>query len=57
MGCGIQRTQMHVLSIIQMQTGLVVWMIERVLQEDASTLVTIFLLDEQETKFCVSLYS
>ena len=38
MGCGIQRTQMHVLLVIQMQTGLVVWMIERVLQGDASTL-------------------
>ena len=44
MGCGIQRTQMHALLVIQMQTGLVMWMIERVLQEDASTLVTILSL-------------
>ena len=40
MGYGIQRAQMHALSVIQMQTGLVVWMIGKVLQEDASTLVT-----------------
>ena len=40
MGYGIQRAQMHALSVIQMQTGLVVWMIERVLQEDTPTLVT-----------------
>ena len=41
MGCGTQRTQMHALPVIQMQIGLVVWMIERVLQEDAFTLETI----------------
>ena len=44
MGCGIQRTRMHALPIIRMQTGLVEWMIERVLQEDASTLVIILSL-------------
>ena len=41
MVCGIQKTQMLALSGIQMQTGLVVWTIERVLQEAASTLITI----------------
>ena len=35
---------MLALSVIQMQIGLVVWMIERVLQEAASTLVTILSL-------------
>ena len=30
MGCGIQRTQMLALPIIQMQIGLEVWMIEKV---------------------------
>ena len=38
---GIQKTQMLALPGIQMQIGLVVWTIERVLQEAASTLVTI----------------
>ena len=38
---GIQKTQMPSLPGIKMQTGLVVWMIERVLQEAASTLITI----------------
>ena len=41
MGCGIQRTQMHALPVILMQARMVVLMIERVLQEDASTWVTI----------------
>ena len=41
MVCGIRKTQMLALSGIQMQTGLVVWTIEIVLQEAASTLVTI----------------
>ena len=41
MVCGIQKTQMLALLGIQMQTGLVVWTIERVLQEVASSLVTI----------------
>ena len=41
MVCGIQKTQMLALPGIQMQTGLAVWTIERVLQEAASTLVTI----------------
>ena len=41
MVCGIQKTQMLALPGIQMQTRLAVWMIERVLQETASTLVTI----------------
>ena len=31
MGCGIQRTLMLALSVIQMQTRLEAWMIERVL--------------------------
>ena len=44
MGCGIQRTLMLALSIIQMQIGLEVWMIKRVLQVAASTLVTILSL-------------
>ena len=38
---GIQKTQMLALLGIQMQTGLVVWTIEKVLQEAASTLVAI----------------
>ena len=38
---GIQKTQMLALSGIQRQTGLAVWMMERVLQKTASTLVTI----------------
>ena len=41
MVCGIQKTQMLALPGIQMQTGLVVWTIERVFQEIASTLITI----------------
>ena len=41
MGCGIQRTQMLTLPVIQMHTELEVWMIERVLQVSASTLVII----------------
>ena len=41
MVCGIQKTQMLALPSIQMQIGLVVWTIERILQEVASTLVTI----------------
>ena len=41
MVCGIQKTQILALPGIQMQTGLVMWMIERVLQEAGSTLVTI----------------
>ena len=41
MVCGIQKTQMLALPGIQMQTGLVVWTIKKVLQEAASTLVTI----------------
>ena len=41
MVCGIQKTQMLALPGIQMQTGLVVWTIEKVLQDAASTLVTI----------------
>ena len=44
MGFRIQRTQMLALPVIQMQTGLEVWMIERVLQVAASTLVTILSL-------------
>ena len=44
MGCGIQRTHMLALSVIQMQTRLEVWMIERVPQVAASTLVTILSL-------------
>ena len=44
MGCGIQRSQMLALLVIQMQTGLEVLMIERVLQVAASTLVTILSL-------------
>ena len=40
-GLCIQKTQMLALSGIQMQTGLVVWTIKRVLQEAASTMVTI----------------
>ena len=44
MGFGIQRTLMLALPVIQMQTGLEVWMIERVLQVAASTLVTILSL-------------
>ena len=44
MGCGIQRTQMPALPVIQMQTGLEVWTIERALQLAASTLVTILSL-------------
>ena len=43
-GCGIQKTIMLVLPIIQMQTRLEVWMIERVLQVAASILVTILSL-------------
>ena len=41
MVCDIQKTQMLALPGIQMQTGLVVWTIKRVLQEAASTMVTI----------------
>ena len=41
MVCGIQKTKMLVLPGIQMLTRLVVWTIGRVLQEAASTLVTI----------------
>ena len=41
MVCGIQKTQMLALPGIQMQTKLAVWTIETVLQEAASTLVTI----------------
>ena len=44
MDCGIQRTQMLALLVIQMQTGLEVWKIERVPQVAASTLVTILSL-------------
>ena len=40
-GLWYQKTQMLALLGIQMQTGLAMWMIERVLQEVASTLVTI----------------
>ena len=45
MGYGIQRSQMLALPVIQMQTGLEVLMIERVLQVVASTLVTILSLE------------
>ena len=41
MVCGIQKTQMLALPGIQMQTGLIVWRMERVLREATSTLVTI----------------
>ena len=44
MDCGIQRTQMLALPVIQMQTRLEVWMTERVPQVVASTLVTILSL-------------
>ena len=44
MDCGIQKTQILALPVIQMQTGLEVWMIERVPQVAASTLVTILSL-------------
>ena len=44
MDCGIQKTQILALPVIQMQTGLEVLMIERVLQVVASTLVTILSL-------------
>lgn len=44
MGCGIQSTQMLAFLVIQMQIGLEVWMIERVLQVTTSTLVTILSL-------------
>ena len=44
MGFRVRRTQMLALLVIQMQTGLEVWMIERVLQVAASTLVTILSL-------------
>ena len=44
MGCGIQRAQMLALPVIQMQTGLKVWMIKRVPQVAVSTLVTILSL-------------
>ena len=40
-GLWYQKTQMLALLGIQMQTGLAMWMIERVLQEVTSTLVTI----------------
>ena len=40
-GLWYQKTQILALLGIQMQTGLAMWMIERVLQEVASTLVTI----------------
>ena len=40
-GLWYQKTQMLALLGIQMQSGLAMWMIERVLQEAGSTLVTI----------------
>ena len=57
MVCGIQKTQMLALPGIQMQTGLVVWTIERVLQEAASNLVTILSCGWAGNKFRVSLYN
>ena len=53
---GIQKTQMLALPSIQMQTGLVVWTIERVLQKTTSTLVTIFSRGSAKNKIsCLSL--
>ena len=44
MACGTQRTLMLALQVIQMQIGLEVWMIEKVLQVAASILETILSL-------------